>query len=180
MLPRLTGKGEPAMAALEYALSPSPVVASGLVVWQRGTMSAPREDRIVPKAACTRRAVLQAAVAFPGVFAVPAGFAAAASGVLATPAFVSSTIDAFVVDRRFWPAGKALPEGMELHFVDGNANLLWYDQLDVRWRQPGYVLAGRSGEDVLFVLEQLAFGRGRRVTTRQAKDGIVSWVIAPR
>ena len=168
------------MAALEYALSPSPVVASGLVVWQGGTMSAPREDRIVPKAACTRRAVLQAAVAFPGVFAVPAGFAAAASGVLATPAFVSSTIDAFVVDRRFWPAGKALPEGMELHFVDGNANILWYDQLDVRWRQSGYVLAGRSGEDVLFVLEQLAFGRGRRVTTRQAKDGIVSWVIAPR
>jgi hypothetical protein len=129
-------------------------------------MSASREFLFGSGVSCSRRAVLQAAIALPALCVLPS-FAA-------TPA-----VDAFVVDRRFWPAGKALPEGMELHFVDGDVTSLWYDKLDVRWREPGYVLAGRSGEDVLFVLEQLAFGRGRRVTTRQAKDGIVSWVISP-
>lgn len=116
----------------------------------------------------SRRTVLKAAVAAP-----------LALGAMGNAEATSSSIDAFVVDRRFWPAGKALPEGTELHFVDGDVTALWYDKLDVRWREPGYVLAGRSGEDVLFVLEQLAFGRGRRVTTRHAKDGIVSWVISP-
>lgn len=118
--------------------------------------------------AVSRRAVLKAAVAAP-----------LALGVTGAPLAATPAVDAFVVDRRFWPAGKPLPEGMELHFVDGDVTALWYDKLDVRWREPGHVLAGRSGEDVLFVLEQLAFGRGRRVTTRQAKDGIVSWVISP-
>lgn len=117
----------------------------------------------------SRRTVLQAAVAAP--------FALGAMGT--ATAAMPTAIDAFVVDRRFWPAGKALPEDAELHFVDGDVTALWYDKLDVRWRESGHVLAGRTGEDVLFVLEQLAFGRGRRVTTRQAKDGIVSWVISP-
>ena len=129
-------------------------------------MSALHEFPAASGMSCTRRTVLQAAMVLPALCTLPA--------VAATPA-----IDAFVVDRRFWPAGKPLPEGMELHFVDGDVTALWYDKLDVRWREPGHVLAGRSGEDVLFVLEQLAFGRGRRVTTRVAKDGIVSWVISP-
>ena len=143
-------------------------------------MSAPSEDRTAPSATCSRRTVLQAFVALPAVFVVPVGFAAAAPVAGAAPAFANSPLHGFVVDRRFWPADKALPQGMELHFVDGNVMALWHDKLEVLWREPGYVLAGHSGEDVLFVLEQLAFGRGRRVTARQAQDGIVSWVISPR
>lgn len=131
-------------------------------------MSARSSFPITPPVAVSRRTVLQAAVAAPLAF-----------GVAGTAKAAAPTVDGFVVDRRFWPAGKALPEDTELHFVDGDVTALWYDQLDTRWREPGYVLAGRSGEDVLFVLEQLAWGRGRRVTTRQAKDGIVSWVISP-
>lgn len=131
-------------------------------------MSARSSFPITPPVAVSRRTVLKAAIA------APLAFGAAGSAQAAAPA-----VDAFVVDRRFWPAGKALPEGIELHFVDGDVTALWNEKLDMRWREPGYVLAGRSGEDVLFVLEQLGFGRGRRVTTRQAKDGIVSWVISP-
>lgn len=134
-------------------------------------MTLPSACRNVKGEAITRRTVLQAAVAAP--------FAVGAVGAAAAGMPAAAAIDAFVVDRRFWPVGKALPENTELHFVDGDVTALWYDKLDVRWREPGHVLAGRTGEDVLFVLEQLAFGRGRRVTTRLAKDGIVSWVISP-
>ena len=62
---------------------------------------------------------------------------------------------------------------------------LWFDVLDPRWRLPGFVLAGYTGPDVLFVLERLAWDRGRRVTVRQMlalhadSMPLTFWVIAP-
>lgn len=151
-----SGKHSPVAPNLSHNVSPG---------WSPGFSSTASSG--ISNRTCSRRSLLKAAVATPLAFGV------AGSSLAASPA-----IDAFVVDRRFWPTGKALPEGMELHFVDGDVTALWYDKLDSRWREPGYVLAGRSGEDVLFVLEQLAWGRGRRVSSRQAKHGIVSWVFS--
>ena len=140
-------------------------------------MAAPSEYQIVPSAFCSRRHVLQTALALPAVFAAPVGFAAVVPMVAVESPKANAAIDGFVLDRRFWPSGKALPEATEIHFVDGDVIALWHAKLDVRLREPAYVLAGRSGEDVLFALEQLAFGHGRRVTSRQGNDGIVSWVL---
>lgn len=140
-------------------------------------MATRREYQTVPSAICTRRKVLQTALALPAVFAAPVGFAAVVPVVGGQPPIANSAIQGFVLDRRFWSPGQALPEAAEIHFVDGDVIALWYAKLDRRLREPRYVLAGRSGEDVLFVLEQLALAHGRRVTARHGKGGIVSWVI---
>ena len=126
----------------------------------------------------SRRDLLKAGLALP---ALGFGFAAEASATAgnATVTQSGSVIDAFIVDRRHWPADKPLPREATLHVVDGDMTNLWYDTLDLRWREPGFVVAGRTGADALFVLEQLAWSRGRRVTFRREEGEVVHWVISP-
>lgn len=121
-----------------------------------------------------RRDVIKWGVVAPSLASVPA----------LLQAQMPQGIDAFVVDRRFIID---LPEGnaATIHTIDGDVTKLWFDTLDLRWRQPGFVLGGITGADALFVLEVLARDRGRRVISRKglpAVDGAVapiSWVIAP-
>jgi hypothetical protein len=127
-----------------------------------------------------RRDLLKVGLALPAALALPA------RALAAMPGIDGPGIDALVLDRRM--LGGAMPPEVApaLHLIDGDVTALWYETLDPRWRKPGFVLAGMTGEDSLFVLEQLAWDRGRRVTQRQivhnaAVDGrnMVRWIIAP-
>jgi len=114
---------------------------------------------------------------------------AVAPAVAVTPgvtwARMPQGVDALVVDRRL---GAAVPsfDARQVYQIDGDVTALWYDVLDTRWRRPGFVLAGLTGRDTLFVLETLAADRGRRVVSRQplertgaADRQALAWIIAP-
>ena len=91
------------------------------------------------------------------------------------------TIDAFVVDTRFARSLAAARPGFRRLTTDGDMTRLWTDHLDAAWRAPGGMLAGTTGEDVLFVLETLAHDRGRRVLAREPiGGGAVRWLIGMR
>jgi len=97
-----------------------------------------------------------------------------------------SGVDAMVVDSRFSNPGLADRFDRRVHLFSGDVTAVWFDVLDLRWRQPGYLLGGITGQDALFVLERLAWDRGRRVTDRRelplrGSDGlpVVQWIIAP-
>lgn len=122
----------------------------------------------------SRRDIIKWGVVAPSLAGVPA----------LVQARLPQGVDAFVLDRRY---AVEAPEGLAatIHTIDGDVTKLWFDRLDLRWRQPGFVLGGITGADALFVLEVLARDRGRRVISRRelpVTDGAsapISWVIAP-
>lgn len=95
-------------------------------------------------------------------------------------------VDALVVDSRLGEAARLSgPSVPRTYVIDGDVTALWYHTLDGIWRRKGFVLAGITGTDALFVLERLAVDRGRRVVSRKelpapgAVIAAASWVIAP-
>ena len=96
-------------------------------------------------------------------------------------------LDALVLDQRH--VHRLPPESpahVPVHRIEGDVTKLWFETLDPLWRKPGFVLGGITGRDALFVLETLAWDRGRRVVSRKvlppragAGEGPISWVIAP-
>lgn len=100
-------------------------------------------------------------------------------------------VDALLLDNRFAPA--ELPEVTKARVLrfSGDVTRVWYDEIDQRWRRPGFVLAGITGSHTLFLLEMMAAQHGRRVIARSELDSIapaairsgtikpVSWIIAP-
>lgn len=94
-------------------------------------------------------------------------------------------IDLRVIDDRVWPKEARLPTGAPIHHIDGDVTRLWYDRLDAAWRRPGFVLAGVTQADALFVLEHLAWDYRRRVVERRpllgadGREEAISWIIAP-
>lgn len=126
------------------------------------------------RAMINRRDVIKWGMVAPSLASVP--------GIV--QAQMPQGIDAFVVDSRFAVAPSDV-SAAKVHTIDGDVTKLWFDTLDPRWRQPGFVLGGITGADALFVLEVLARDRGRRVISRKelpAAEGApapVSWVIAP-
>lgn len=114
--------------------------------------------------------------------------AAGSALAAAAPALASGEagLDAMLLDTRF-PAS-AVPDtaGLPVWRIAGDVTNVWYEHLDARWRQRGFVLGGITGSDSLFVLEALATHQGRKVVSRTTLDvpranGIeaVSWIIAP-
>lgn len=94
--------------------------------------------------------------------------------------------DAVIVDQRFRDQLPSLPNHWRQYDIHGDVTLVWYEKLDPSWRRPGFELVGITGADALFVLEQLAWDRGRRVvarsTLREATPylpALVQWTIAP-
>lgn len=130
----------------------------------------------------SRRDMLKWGVVAPAVAGMPAVVQAA---VQQGPNALG--IDALVLDRRFMPALGEQPRfTAPVKWIEGDVTKLWFEQLDLRWRQPGFVLGGVTGPDALWVLEVLARDRGRRVTARKvlplaegATVAPVSWIIAP-
>lgn len=122
-----------------------------------------------------RRTLLKMGLIAPVALSLPVGAFAA-----------SDDVDAWIVDRRYFPVEQIGSTSAPVHVVDGDVTALWYHTLDPRWRKPGFVLAGFTGTDVLFVLEHLAWDRGRRVIERQRMRSaariavpLIRWVIAP-
>jgi len=123
---------------------------------------------------CTRRAVLgmtTAAAVMPG----------AASG-----AVMNGSASLFVRDLRFEAPAPHAASSATVEIADGDVTRLWTGLLDARWRKPGFILAGRTGADILFVLERLAWDRGRRVVHRRelvpprpGDPPLILWMIAP-
>lgn len=118
------------------------------------------------------------------------GAAAAASLPVAAQANVFGRlpegVDAVLLDRRY--ARQSLAEAFvpRVYTFEGDVTQVWFETLDPIWRKRGFVLAGITGQDTLFVLERLAWDRGRRVVSRRelpvlGGDGraVQSWVIAP-
>lgn len=99
------------------------------------------------------------------------------------PAIAGATraIDTVVVDTRFAKSIAAAGGSVRRLTTDGDVTRLWTDHFDAAWRTPGGMIAGTTGEDVLFVLETLAHDRGRRVLARgPAAGGAVHWLIGMR
>ena len=125
----------------------------------------------------SRRDMLKWGALAPAVAGMPAALQAA----------IPQGMDALVLDRRFLSAeDRQATFTPPVKWIDGDVTKLWFEQLDLRWRQPGFVLGGVTGPDALWVLEVLARDRGRRVTARKvlpmaegATVAPVSWIIAP-
>jgi len=126
-----------------------------------------------------RRTLLKTGLLAPAALALPITALAANLGR-------DAAIDLLVVDRRY-PDVQGMQSGpAPAHTIDGDVTALWYHTLDPHWRRPGFVVAGYTGPDALFVLERLAWDRGRRVIERRPIAGIsvhglplTRWVIAP-
>jgi hypothetical protein len=98
---------------------------------------------------------------------------------------LSPRIDLFVQDSRF-PCRDCPSAGVTHQLIEGDVSALWSELLDDAWRWPGFVVAGETGSDVLFALEQLAIPRGRRVISRETQPNIIAawtplvrWTIGP-
>jgi hypothetical protein len=95
-------------------------------------------------------------------------------------------LDAMLGDTRFPGALDVADAPMSVLRFAGDVTRIWYDELDARWRRPGFVLGGITGSDALFLLETLAEHRGRRVVSRMVLElprvndiQAVRWIIAP-
>ena len=123
---------------------------------------------------------------------IKSGLASGAAAGWVLPATVqgkgtgSQGIDAMLLDRRYVPGDMAEMFGPRVHAFSGDVTAVWFETLDPLWRRPGFVLGGITGQDSLFVLERLAWDRGRRVVERRELDArgtddraVVRWVIAP-
>lgn len=120
-----------------------------------------------------RRDLLKIGVAAPLALALPASLRAAGEAAAL-----------WVIDARYNPDAASGPRTAVLR--GGDVTPLWTDRLDAAWRGRGATIAGTTGSDALFVLEQLAWHRGRRVTARreiapaaQGRPALIAWVIAP-
>jgi hypothetical protein len=136
-----------------------------------------------------RRALLKSGAAASAAVAFPGLSAAAANAI-------EPGIERFVVDSRFAEAVEAgraaAAQGVALSEVNGDMTSLWYDDLNLRWRQRPMSMAGVTAEDALFVLETLAPEYRMRVVQRQELGlatvvsrelsgalPLYAWVIAP-
>jgi hypothetical protein len=108
---------------------------------------------------------------------------AAAAVPLAAPftrAFGASSaslaLERLVFDVRFAESGAIAehvkPLGIRLSPVADDLMRLWYDELDLAWREKPMALAGVTLADALFVLETFALDRGMHVVYR-GEHGLV-------
>jgi hypothetical protein len=117
-----------------------------------------------------RRDVLKFGAALPAASLVAAPFARALG------AGQSLSLERFVFDVRFAESG-AIAEhvehlGVALSPVADDLMTLWYDDLDLKWRNAPMALAGVTLEDAFFVLETFALDRGMHVVYR-GEHGLV-------
>jgi hypothetical protein len=122
-----------------------------------------------------RRDLLKIGVVTPLALGFPAALRAATTGIAL-----------WVQDDRFDVGTVSAALSRSAMLSSGDVTPLWTGMLDDAWRKRGFAVAGLTGSDALFVLEQLAWSRGRRVIERSevapAQDGkpaLVRWIIAP-
>jgi len=122
-----------------------------------------------------RRDLLKIGAVAPIALGMPAALRAATAGV-----------SLWVSDTRFRQIRPLVLAPGTVALDGGDVTSLWTGTLDDAWRKRGFLVAGTTGSDALFVLEQLAWHRGRRVVERREvapQDGtrpaLVRWLIAP-
>jgi hypothetical protein len=85
-------------------------------------------------------------------------------------------LERFVFDVRFAESGEIAEHvkrfGVPLSPVADDLMTLWYDELDLAWREKPMALAGVTLADALFVLETFALDRGMHVVYR-GEHGLV-------
>ena len=101
----------------------------------------------------------------------------------------------FVADTRYTASSTAAREshvqGNAVLYTDGDVTDLWTNTFASAWRERPHVVAGVSGEDVLFVLETLARDHGMTLVhsvdlpqTLPPKNStpltFKSWILAPK
>lgn len=126
-----------------------------------------------------RREVLRGGVALPALSLAAAPFArafAASDQVL--------TLERFIFDVRFAEAGAVAEQvaqrGVRSSPIADDLMTLWYDELDLKWRQKPMALAGVTLVEALFVLETLALDRNMHVVFRGEHGLVENGKIAHR
>ena len=138
----------------------------------------------------TRRKFIQTSAALSTLAA--SEYANVAAVFAGQGGMLSGDIDRCVVDTRFTKAlGLAAgyrEQGIRVSAFCGNVGKLWLETLSSSWKAGPKTMVGVTGEDSLFVLEQLAGDYGMQVTVREtvAASGdsignmLVAWIIEPR
>jgi len=112
-----------------------------------------------------RRDVLKAGTALPALALVGAPFASALGAAAA-----SLELERFVFDVRFAESG-AIAEhvghlGVPLAPIADDLMTLWYDDLDLKWKNAPMAIGGVTMIEALFILETFAADRGMRLVYR--------------
>ena len=96
------------------------------------------------------------------------------------------SVERILVDERF-PENQALGDlavganNAVVRRFRGDLTEIWMHDLDELWKTRPAAIAGVTGPDALFVLEQLARGPGLRVVDRAPagpRSAAISWLIA--
>jgi len=130
-----------------------------------------------------RRAFIQSSFALP---AAVSGLAFSPGGAAATERFRTLALERFVYDARFAEGFDVAQHvgklGVELSPISDDLMTLWYDDLDLRWKEAPMALGGVTLAEALFVLETLAADRQMRVVYRgehaPAEDGMIRHKLA--
>lgn len=123
-----------------------------------------------------RRTILQGAAALP-LAGIPfeAAFAAEVPKL---------ALERFVFDVRFAEPGAVAEEmkrrGVRLAPIADDLMTLWYDELDLAWREKPMALAGVTLAEARFVLETFALDRGMHVVYRGEHSLVENGRIAHR
>jgi hypothetical protein len=119
-----------------------------------------------------RRDVLRSGAALPALSLAASPFATA-SAATDSPVL---TLERFVFDVRFAEPGAVAQRmeqrGVRLAPIADDLMTLWYDELDLAWRQAPMALAGVTLVETLFVLETFALDRNMHVVYR-GEHGLV-------
>ena len=125
----------------------------------------------------SRRTFLKACAA--SAIAGPIASQAATVSNTAAPHYRAVFDERFEHARTF--AAQASERGITIAAIRGDITKLFFEDLDLRWKQGPVVLTGYTTPESLFCLDLLARDRGMRVTQRVAKPGpLIFWTIAPR
>ena len=119
-----------------------------------------------------RRDVLRSGITLPALTLAAGPFAKLSAANEATVL----KLERFVFDVRFAEPGAVAQHverlGIPLAPIADDLMTLWYDDLDLRWREAPMALAGVTMYETLFVLETFALDRGMHVVFR-GEHGLV-------
>jgi hypothetical protein len=145
----------------------------------------------------TRRDFLQmtlAAAALPGIAGAMAATARASSPATVPAAPITTATQSngpplelykVIYDERF-PTSRAFAQqvkraGVTIRAIQGDVTSVWFNDLNIRWKQSPAAIAGLTAASALFCLERLAWDHGMRCVFHEehALDGHESGWVHP-
>ena len=99
------------------------------------------------------------------------------------PAIPAPAARVVIFDTRFAAArefGAFAGAGATRHGISGDITPVWHALLDTDWLRSGGPIVGMTTAASLFCLEQLVADRFWRTTSRQSRDELMVWAMAPR